>query len=300
MSCIDKSVTKSVLYKNNGANKPLRNIALKIAYQGKGFLGWQWQPNARTVEGEIRAALARLHKRSSLRDVVLYAAGRTDSGVHAIGQVANFYSDISSDSLPANKFCMAINSQLPNDVRILHSWEVSNNFHARYTACMRIYHYRIVQGQSCVPEQRQMAWYVRTPQLDTSILNCMLRPLLGEHDFSSFTVSRDQAKTKIRCIHAAYFYYQGPYIVFYIAGNAFLWHMVRIIVGTVTGLYSQYFTALVQSQSNNIYQELYAHRHSLREQVALCLARKQHSGFNAPAHGLTLSQVVYPEAFFSI
>ena len=281
----------------------MRNIALKIAYQGQNFVGWQCQPIGRTVEGELRKVLVRLHKRTTLHEIPLYGAGRTDSGVHATGQVANFYSDINSSSLPAQCFREAINSLLPKDIRILQSWEAPGNFHARYSARRRIYHYRITQSRACPPEQRQNAWYLRSPRLDIAILNCMVAPLIGEHDFSNFTVARDQTKTKIRHIYAISFYVEGSYIVFRIVGNAFLWHMVRRIVGTTIGLYSQYLKQL--SKSNNSvtqpyepYEELYTQRYELRKQMELYLQNKarlycQLGHEIAPAHGLTLNEVIY-------
>ncbi|MEM9423309.1 MAG: tRNA pseudouridine(38-40) synthase TruA [Spirochaetota bacterium] len=269
-----------------------RNIAVKIAYQGQGFVGWQSQARGRTVEDELRGALGKLHK----TPVSLYAAGRTDSGVHATGQVANFYSHLKN--LSGTGFRVALNSLLPKDIRIRQSWEVPPDFHARYSARMRVYHYRMIQGQSCSPDQRQNAWYVRSPKLDTAVLNCMVSPLIGEHDFSAFALAGDQAPTKIRTLSAASFYCEGPYLIFRIAGNAFLWRMVRSIVGTVVGLYSQRMKAL---QGDFLYEQIYEQRHDLRRQIARRLAGEGlcngHVGFSAPAHGLTLTQVVYPQEF---
>ncbi len=282
----------------------LRNIAIKIAYCGQNFAGWQCQPQCRTVEGDLREALNKLHKGSleapDQNGVVLYAAGRTDAGVHASAQVANFYTDISARSLAAERFREALNSHLAKDIRILQSWEVPTNFHARYSALARVYHYRIIQDLSCVPEQRSQAWYVRAPQLDVAVLNSMVAPLLGEHDFSAFTVAGDQAKTKVRRVYSLSFYYQGPYIVFRIVGNAFLWHMVRSIVGTAVGLYCQRHKVLARNfAAAKIYDIMYAQRFELREQMARRLAKQDlsggHTGFNAPPHGLCLNQVIYAQ-----
>ncbi len=280
-------------------NTILRNIALRIAYQGQCFAGWQCQPRERTVEAELRQALYKMHK----HEVVLYAAGRTDAGVHATGQVANFHSDIRAESLPAGRFREALNSRLSKDIRILQSWQVPPDFHARHSARARVYHYRIVQGPGCTPEQRQQAWYVRTPELDLAVLNCMLSPLLGEHDFSAFTVAGDQARSKVRRLYAASFYCEGPYLLLRIVGNAFLWHMVRSIIGTAVGLYRHYYQQLEEQTVSaglwrNLHAEVYAQRHALREQLARRLAGEDliggHTGFKAPAHGLSLSQVLYP------
>ena len=141
----------------------LRNIALKIAYQGQGFAGWQCQPQQRTVEEELRRALGLLHDDGA--KIQLYGAGRTDSGVHASGQVANFTTQ--NQSIPGSRFREALNARLPKDVRILQSREVEPGFHARYSARARAYEYRIIQNASPPPEQRQHAWYLRAPQLDT-------------------------------------------------------------------------------------------------------------------------------------
>ena len=280
-----------------------RNIALKIAYQGQDFAGWQRQPKERTVEGELHKALGllKMHSANCGAKIKLYGAGRTDKGVHASGQVANFYTQ--NHSVPAHRFREALNARLPKDVRILQSCEVEPDFHARYSARARAYEYRIIQSASLAPEQKQNAWYLCAPRLDLAILNCMAGPLIGEHDFSAFTVSGDQAKRKVRTIYAASFYCDGPYVVFRIVGNAFLWHMVRSIVGTLIGLYNRqckHFqncsTACTDhsgTEETTLLEELYCGRYGLRGQIAQYLLQTEHSGFKAPSHGLNLAEVYY-------
>ena len=269
----------------------MRNIALKIAYRGQGFAGWQCQQQQRTVEGELLRALGLLDSTNRGAKIKLYGAGRTDSGVHASGQVANFTTQ--NQSIPAHRFREALNARLPKDLRILQSREVAQDFHARYSAKARAYEYRIIQTASPTPEQRQNAWYLRAPQMDLAILNCMAAPLVGEHDFSAFTVSGDQAKRKVRSIYAASFYCEGPYLVFRIVGNAFLWHMVRSIVGTLIGLYRRQHKQLCADYPGEKLETLYRGRYELRHQIAAYLLQTKHTGFKAPAHGLNLAAVYY-------
>ncbi len=202
-----------------------RNIKLVIAYDGTDFCGWQIQNNGRTVQGEIEAALAKIHS----REVRLTGSGRTDSGVHADGQTANFYTD---KDLPAEKFVYAINSLIPADVRIMTAEEVDEKFHSRFDAKMRIYRYYIKAGGICQPQHRNYCWRIRGVP-DISRLNRIAAPLIGTHDFTTFTAAGDPSDSKVRRLDSAAFTAEGQFIVFKIAGNAFLWKMVRSIVGTI-------------------------------------------------------------------
>ena len=203
-----------------------RNIRLDISYDGTDFQGWQIQKSDRTVQGELEKALAALHGYK----VNLTGSGRTDSGVHATGQVGNFYTD--HKSLPSEKFREALNSHLPPDVRVMESREVSHEFHSRYDARCRVYKYYILNGPVCAAHQRNFCYQTRAP-LDFVRLNALAAPLTGIHDFTSFAAQRDPNRNKIRQIYSARFLREGPFIVFRIAGNAFLWRMVRSLVGTL-------------------------------------------------------------------
>ncbi len=209
----------------------LRNIALTVSYDGTNFLGWQRQSErglgkGRTVQEEIEKALATMHG----HEVPLIGSGRTDSGVHAVGQVANFHTDIAR--IPAERFVLALNSLLDRDVRILGSREVPETFHARFDARARTYRYFIYCGKRCPAHEMPYVWYVaRWP--DVARLNRMAQELSGEIDCSTFTASGDQSHTRSRYIYGASFYPEGEKLVFELSANAFLWKMVRSITGTL-------------------------------------------------------------------
>jgi len=212
----------------------LRNIALRVSYDGTNFLGWQRQSEAahgkgRTVQEEIERALAKMHG----HPVALIGSGRTDSGVHAAGQVANFHTDIAS--IPADRFVPALNSMLPRDVRILDSREVTPEFHARFDARARTYRFFIYCGKHPMAHEMPYVWHLgRWP--DVAKLNRMAACLAGEIDCSTFTASGDQSKTRSRYLYGARFFPEGEKLVFEISANAFLWKMVRSITGTLLDL----------------------------------------------------------------
>ncbi|AEJ62133.1 tRNA pseudouridine synthase A [Spirochaeta thermophila DSM 6578] len=209
-----------------------RNIKVVLAYDGTDFVGWQRQPNGRSVQGVVEDALARMHK----HPVHVHAAGRTDSGVHAVGQCINFITDI--DSLPVEKFALALNSFLPRDVKALQAEEVPPDFHARYSAVRREYRYYVFSSPSPYPHLRRYSlWVNRLP--DVRLLNAYASCIVGEHDFSSFCSPSDPSPSKVRLIHTASWFPEGARLVFRIVGNAFLWRMVRALVGTMLDLEKQ-------------------------------------------------------------
>ncbi|MDR0448461.1 MAG: tRNA pseudouridine(38-40) synthase TruA [Treponema sp.] len=209
---------------NNSVN--LRNILLLIAYDGTDFSGWQRQKTERTVQGEIEKALETLHK----RPVALTGSGRTDSGVHARGQAANFFSDIIR--MEAERFVPALNSLLPHDVRILEAREVTTDFHARFDALSRTYRYFFIPGFTAFPTETRYALRLfRQP--DLSLLNNYCRILRGEFDCTVFAVPADKSKSRHRYIFFSSFFAEKDKIVFEIKANAFLWKMVRSIAGTL-------------------------------------------------------------------
>lgn len=210
-----------------------RRIRLDLSYDGTGFSGWQRQNEGRTVQGEIEKALSKLHGGSF---VGLVGSGRTDAGVHASCQVAHF--DSPGSSIPSGRFAQALNSHLPRDVRIHESWEVPGNFHARYDAVMRLYRYYIVSPRSQKAYMRNYSLSCFM-ELDLPALNNLAMVLLGSHDFTSFAAARDPSQSKVRRIYSASFLKEGPFTVFRVAGNAFLWKMVRTMVGTILDLYEK-------------------------------------------------------------
>jgi tRNA pseudouridine38-40 synthase len=201
-----------------------RNIKLTIAYDGTDFHGWQNQDNERTVQGVIEEALEKMHG----KPVSLTGSGRTDAGVHAIGQAANFYTEI--DSIPADRFVPALNSLLPQDVRILDSREEKKEFHARFSAVSRTYRYRFLCRPVLPHESRYAVRLSRFPDLQK--LNAYGRLLLGETDCSIFCGAGDTSKSKNRFVYGSGFYTEGEYLVFEIRANAFLRNMVRSVAGT--------------------------------------------------------------------
>jgi len=209
-----------------------RNIKLIIAYDGTDFCGWQRQENDRTVQEEIEKALEKIHNKPA----ALSGAGRTDAGVHAVGQAANFFTDI--DSIAACRFVPALNSLLPKDVRILESSEVSGEFHARFSAKARMYRYQFIcrpSGETLLPhENRYNLRLYRYPCLD--LLNAYGRLILGETDCSIFAGAGDAAviegKLKNRYVYSARFYIEQNRLIFEIKANAFLRNMVRSIAAT--------------------------------------------------------------------
>ena len=213
-------------------NKRVRNIKLEITYDGTDFCGWQVQKNARTVQGAIEEALSVIHKDR----VTLHYAGRTDSGVHAIGQVANFYSGV--DTIPAEKYVPALNRLLPDDITIVSSRQVDDDFHARYSATNRIYRYYLHPSRYCSSVQARFC-YPLGRDVNVQRMNDLASVLIGKHDFSSFATETDDEMSTVRLITNSYFFAKGPYIVYHIAGNGFLRKMVRAIVGTILELERQ-------------------------------------------------------------
>jgi tRNA pseudouridine38-40 synthase len=205
---------------------PERNIRLLIAYDGTDFSGWQRQGKSRTVQGEIEAALGKIHR----RQITLTGSGRTDAGVHARGQTANFYTEIKN--MEPGRFVPALNSLLPQDVRILEAVEALSDFHARFDAKKRTYHYRFICGRPALPhESRYSLQLWRRPRID--LLNGYSRLLLGERDCSVFASPRDPSESRNRYIFNACFFVQGDMLIFEISANAFLWKMVRSAAGTL-------------------------------------------------------------------
>lgn len=219
----------------------MRNILLTISYDGTDFCGWQRQDHqnkkdsVRTIQYELEFALEKLHR----QPVILYGSGRTDSGVHAIGQAANFFSPI--DSIPVENYPRALNSLLPKDIRILKAEEKPESFNARFSATSRVYRYFIMEDQYISANQTKYIWGVRyKPDLER--LNEMASCLKGEIDCASFAASGDESVSTFRYLDKAHFFTQSSFpnnenvVVFEIEANAFLWKMVRTITGTLIEL----------------------------------------------------------------
>lgn len=200
-----------------------RNIKLTVEYDGTDFCGYQIQPNDRTVQAELERSLSMLTN----AEVRLMAAGRTDSGVHALGQVVNFKTD---SSLPLDVFIRGGNTRLPRDVRIIAAEEVDDDFHARYSARRRTYRYVITKKEKAV--NRHYAWYYWN-KLDVPKMNACCADILGSHDFSSFCQAKSEVDHFECDVRSAHWRETDADLIFEVTANRFLHNMVRTLVGTM-------------------------------------------------------------------
>jgi tRNA pseudouridine38-40 synthase len=251
----------------------MRVIRATLAYDGTDFVGWQVQVNGRSVQGVLQEGLERMHG----HPVRVVGAGRTDSGVHATGQVASFLSDI--DSIPGPRFRDAVNAYLPRDVRVLESAEAPPGFHARRSATMRVYRYYTVAASVLMPHLRRHRHWVRR-SLDLERLRAMAGLIAGEHDFTSFTAEGDANASRVRTVTDSRFDAEGDTVVYTIAAGSFLWKMVRNIVGTMLWI----------EESSGGPAEIAA---------VLDARSRSAAGPTAPARGLFLERVLYDETLGS-
>ena len=203
----------------------MRPVRVTLEYDGSGFSGWAAQPGLRTVEGEVRAALERVYPRWE----GLAVAGRTDAGVHALGQVASFAAD---GGPPADRAADALNAVLPDDLAVLAAEAAPDGFHARFSARSRSYRYRIWRRRTRSPfELRRSLWHPRP--LDENDLGDSAALLVGEHDFRAFTPAETQHEVFVRVVREAAWERRGDILEFTITADSFLRHMVRTLVGTM-------------------------------------------------------------------
>jgi len=203
----------------------MKNIKLTIEYDGTSFCGWQNQPRGRTVQNEIEKALSILLKKK----VKIYGAGRTDSGVHALGQVANFKEKI---AIPTGKIPLALNGLLPEDIVIKSAEEMDPSFHARYSAVGKKYIYKINNTKFRKPLLRNYAYLVPY-ELDLEKMITASKYFIGEHDFKGFMASGSSVKNTVRTIYSFDVCMIDNMIIIETRGNGFLYNMVRIMVGTL-------------------------------------------------------------------
>ena len=201
----------------------MKNILLTISYDGTVFHGWQTQNNLPTVQQTIEKALAKLCGEA----IMLHGAGRTDAGVHAIGQCANF---ASSASIPVDKWQVALNSSLPTSIRITSADEVPPDFHARFSAVSKHYRYTIENASTCSPLRRNFVWQ-RHGNIDRDLLQEAARLALGEHNFKAFCASGSKVKGFRRSISHSAWSFDGDMLYYDIVGNGFLYNMVRLLAG---------------------------------------------------------------------
>ncbi len=243
-----------------------RNLKLVLEYDGTDFSGWQRQPGLRTVQGELERGLEQLFQ----HPVSVTAAGRTDVGVHAAGQVVNV---LTARRLQTKRILLGLNALLPPDIRVREVCEVPASFNARFSALVRVYRYRIVTRPRAIG--RQYVWYYPR-ELNLEVMRQASLPLLGEHDFRSFCRAEAILPHYRCCVQELEWFHDGEEIWLDISANRFLHGMVRAIVGTLVEvgrgkIPPERITAMLQARDRRM------------------------AGPSAPAHGLCLLRVVYPE-----
>jgi tRNA pseudouridine38-40 synthase len=203
----------------------MKRVKLVIAYDGTGYCGWQLQPGRPTIEAELNRALSELFG----EEMTVIGASRTDSGVHALGNVAVFDTE---SAIPAEKICFALNVRLPEDIRVQSSIEVAPDFHPRRTVSRKTYEYRILNRKIALPTERLYSTFVYY-DLDVTRMREAARYLVGEHDFKSFCSVKTQATDTVRTIHQLEVRQDVDNITISVTGSGFLYNMVRIIAGTL-------------------------------------------------------------------
>lgn len=257
---------------------PLRTIKLVIQYDGTDFFGWQIQPGRRTVQGVLKDALRRL----TCEDIRVFGAGRTDSGAHAIGQVASF---LTESPLHVDIIKKALNALLPEDISVLKVEEVDRSFHARFSAKSRLYRYCFFCGDRIPPFLRRYAFWVKG-SLDLGRMEEAAKDVLGTHDFSPFSVG-EEGKNKTRTVYEVKIEEikeiplwpelicdRGSIVAFDIRANSFIRGMVRGLAGTLMMI------GMGKAEISTIREAL--------ETGTLPI-----KGFWAPPHGLYLVEVEY-------
>lgn len=244
----------------------IKNIKLTVEYDGTNYAGWQRQTNALSIQQVLEEALLKL----TGEKCKIIGSGRTDSGVHAKGQVANF---LTGCNIPPNKFSYALNSVIPSDIRVLHSQEVSKEFHSRYCALARRYKYSILTRPHGPAIARNYYYHIIN-MLDVAAMSDAAEYLKGTHDFNAFRSVGGSSKSTVRTIYEAYWEWDHPYLYFNIKGNGFLYNMVRIIVGTLIEIGKHKLVPLDMKR-------------------IIALKDRHNAGPTAPAHGLCLEEVYY-------
>ena len=244
----------------------MRNIRLLIQYDGTAYHGWQRQNNDITIQEELETKLSTILRES----ITLIGSGRTDSGVHALGQVANFKT---KSHLPSKQIISALNGFLNKDIRIFKCEDVDIDFHSRFSAMKREYKYIIYNGLVCPPFIMKYVYWLKKP-LNIEKLKCSLKILEGEHDFTSFCAKSDESKSKVRTIHKTEVIQNKEEITILISANSFLRKMIRMILGVVIDI----------NLKNKPLDEV---------TKILSLKSRDHNYYTVPASGLYLNQVWY-------
>lgn len=252
----------------SGTGPPARNIRIVVAYDGSPFLGWQVQPQGPTVQSVLQEAVARV---TGARATVK-GSGRTDAGVHALGQVANFHT---SSTMAPDAIVRAVNSLLPPAIAVLRADEVPPGFDSQFSAVGKLYRYRVFNRFVGSPFELGRSWHIHKP-LDIESTSLVAAMLSGTHDFSSFRAAGCVASSPVRTITRCEVLSTDDIVTFELEANGFLRHMVRNIVGSLVGVGLGRF--------------------STDDFAAILAARdRTRAGRAAPPHGLYLVRVDYPE-----
>lgn len=203
----------------------MKRVKLVVAYDGTRYCGWQVQPNGVTVQGVLNEELSKLLGEK----ILTIGASRTDAGVHALGNVAVFDT---SARMPAEKISYALNTRLPQDIRIQSSEEVSGQFHPRFCKTIKTYEYKILNRKFPDPTKRLYSFFYYYP-LDEKRMQQGADYLVGKHDFKSFCTAKPEITDTVRTIYSLAVTRQEDMITLRISGNGFLYNMVRIIAGTL-------------------------------------------------------------------
>jgi tRNA pseudouridine38-40 synthase len=236
-------------------------LKLTVEYDGSAFRGWAAQPELRTVESELRAALATIFGTYDN----LAVAGRTDTGVHALANVVSVDVDRGP---PPERTAEALNTVLPEDVSVRTAEECAPDFHARHSARWRSYRYRIWRRRTPSPFEQKRSWWYPRP-LEQERLHDAAAMLLGEHDFRAFTPTETQHEVFVRNVLRARWHSRGDVLEFEITADSFLRHMVRTLVGTMLELPADRIAPLLAGRP------------------------RSEAGSTAPSHGLYLTSVGY-------
>lgn len=251
----------------------MKRVLLCVSYDGTGYSGWQVQKNAPTIEGELNKAIYELTDET----VEVIGASRTDAGVHGLCNMAVF--DTNSP-IPADKFSFAINTKLPDAVRVVWSCGVDDDFHPRHRLTEKTYEYHIYNAEFMPPTKRLYAFHEKRP-LSVEAMQQAANYLVGEHDFASFCSAGSTAETTVRNVISISVTRNHDEVVIKVTGNGFLYNMVRIIAGTLM------WTGMGVRTPEDVRHILEACDRSL-------------AGPTAPAHGLILADFKFCDFKLSI
>jgi tRNA pseudouridine38-40 synthase len=218
-------------------------LKLTLEYDGTGFRGWAAQPGLRTVEGTLREALGRAYPSWS----ELAVAGRTDTGVHALANVASVEVE---GGPPTDRAREALNAELPDDVAVMEAAEAEPGFHARHDAKARSYRYRVYRRDTRSPFESKRSWWYPYP-LDEERLAESADLLIGEHDFRAFTPTETQHKVFVRTVESAIWHRRGDALELELTAGSFLRHMVRTLVGTMLERSTEELAALLEGRGRS-------------------------------------------------